>query len=169
MLFAEYKANFDRKRLALSFAAGVEQKIVGCQTQARPAMPPWVMDWAVLYADGMHFRVKETYKPQPHPNYAHGQRLHFCYQYGATTGTDRKGMPYTVLDSDTIIRLDHDKFGLHMHYRGRNHINQHEMTGQFKFTECEVFSFVEAVETHRQSGASFEDIFFFVLQKGSKR
>jgi hypothetical protein len=159
MLFRDYKANFDQRRVSLRLPPG----------KSRPAMPPWIMDWAVLYPDGMHFRVKETYRPALPPLSAHGERLHFCYQYGATTGTDRKGMPHTLSDADTVIRLDQDQFGPHMHYKNKNHVKQEALTGKLILADAEVFAFIEAVETHRMSGSSFEDILFFELKRGSKR
>ena len=169
MLFRDYKANFDTKRASLKFEAGTRQKGVGCETKVKPDMPPWVMDWAILYSNGFHIRVKETFKPKEHPNYNRGERLHFCYQYGATTATDSKGMPRTASDKDTIIRLDRDPFGPHMHYAGRAHIKQEDLTGSFVIDRAEVFEFIEAVETCRQSGCSMDEILFFSLKKDGKR
>jgi hypothetical protein len=127
------------------------------------------MDWAILYADGKHIRVKETYRPKPHPLYNQGERQHFSFQYGATTTRDSKGMPRTASDRDTVIRLDRDQFGPHMHYAGQAHIGQEGLTGKLIIDDIEVFEFVEAVETCRQSGCSMEDILFFALKNEVKR
>ena len=168
MFFRDYKANFDARRLALRFEVGTIQKGVGCETRVKPDLPPWIMDWAILYLDGKHIRVKETFKPMMHPNYNQGQRLHFCYQYGATT--DAKGMPRTASDKDTIIRLDLDQWDRpHMHFAGQSHIYQEDLTGSFRIADVEVFAFVEAIETSRQSGCSMQDILFFELKKGGRR
>ena len=169
MLFGDYKRNFDLQRAKVALPIDVVQKGFGCKTSANPSMPPWVMDWAVLFGDGTHFRVKETYKPAPHPFTSHGERLHFSFHYGATTGTDAKGMPKTISGIDTIIRLDKDQFGPHMHYAGMNHIQQASITGKFRINNAEVFDFVDAVLTHRMSGAPFGDILFFGLPRSKRR
>lgn len=169
MLFRDYKANFDNRRAVLKFPPGTRQKGVGCETKVKPAMPPWIMDWAIIYPDGTHIRVKETYKPKPHPLYNEGERMHFCFQYGATTSWDAKGMPRTASDHDTIIRLDRDVFGPHMHYAGQSHVKQECLTGTFVINDIEVFEFIEAVETSRQSGCSMEEVLLFNLRKKGKR
>jgi hypothetical protein len=168
MLFKDYKANFEARKAALKFPPGTLHEGVGCETKVKPAMPPWVMDWAILYPDGTHIRVKETYKPKPHPLYNQGERLHFSFQYGATTARDAKGMPFTASNRDTIIRLDHDQFSAHMHYKGQDHITQDGLTGTFVIGNIEVFEFIEAVETCKQSGCSMEDILFFALKEGKR-
>jgi hypothetical protein len=127
------------------------------------------MDWAILYPDGTHIRVKETYKPKAHPLFAQGERMHFCYQYGLTSACDSKGMPRTACDRDTVIRLDRDQFGPHMHYGGKAHIKQESLTGSFVIDNAEVFEFIEAVETNRQSHCSFEEILFFGIRKDGRR
>jgi hypothetical protein len=165
MLFRDYKANFDTKRAALKFPAGTTHEGVGCETKVRPYMPPWMTDWAILYPDGMHIRVKEYYKPKPHPLYNHGERAQFSFQYGATTTRDKRGMPRTASDHDTIIRIDRDQFGPHLFYDGTNHIKQESLEGPFVIDNVELFQFIEAVETHRQSsGCPMEDIFLFSLK-----
>ena len=169
MLFKDYKANFEARRAALRFPPGTVHEGIGCDTRVNPSMPPWVMDWAILYPDDHHIRVKETYKPKPHPLYNQGQRYHFSFQYGKTTARDHKNMPRTASDRDTIIRLDHDQFGPHMHYAGRDHIQQESLLGKLVIDEIEVFDFIDAVETCRQSGCSMEDILFFSLKKEGKR
>ncbi|MGA7155840.1 MAG: hypothetical protein WBY53_03285 [Acidobacteriaceae bacterium] len=165
MRYAEYKANFDAKLAALKFSDETRLVGVGCETKMRPAMPPWIMDKAILYGDGNHIRVKETYKAQVHPNFEHGERRHFCFQYGATTGIDAKGMPRTASDRDTVIRLDCDNFGPHIHYKGLGHIKQDDIVGSLIIGQVEVFEFIEAIETHRQSKCSIEEVFFFDLKR----
>ena len=164
MLFAEYRADFYRKLARLRLPADCRQIGSGPEAKSRPAMPPWMTDWAILYADDSHIRVKEYYIPDFHPNYAHGVRKHFCFQYGATTGVDRKGMPRTASDRDTVVRLDLDDFGPHLHFGGRAHVKQHEITGTLVINDIDLFEFIEAVETHRQSGCSITEVLFFELQ-----
>lgn len=169
MLFKDYKANFEAKRAALKFRADTTFRGIGCETKMRPDMPPWMTDWAILYSDGMHIRVKEYYRSKLHPFYDQGERVQFGFQYGATTTVDDKGMPRTASDRDTIIRIDRDKFGPHLNYGGRNHIPQEDIEGKLVINDVELFEFIEAVETHRQSGCSMEDIFFFSLKKAARR
>jgi hypothetical protein len=169
MLFEDYKADFDSRIAALRFPSGTRQEGVGCETRVNPNFPPWIVDWAILYPDGLHIRVKETYKPKPHPLYNQGQRLHFCFQYGSTTARDAKGMPRTASGRDTVIRLDRDQFGPHMHYAGRDHIQQEDLTGKFIIDDIELFEFIDAVETHRQSGCPMEEILFFALKKEGRK
>jgi hypothetical protein len=166
MLFSDYKANFDTRKASLKFAIGTQQFGGTCEAKARPAMPPWMVDWAIVYADGNHIKVKEYYVSQGPPNFDNGTRKHFCYQYGLTTGTDSRGMPWTTSDRDTVIRLDRDQWGPHMHYAGRAHLQQASLTGTLVINDVELFDFIEAVETHRQSGCRFEDILLFELKQG---
>jgi hypothetical protein len=167
--FRDYKSNFETRKAALKFPDGTTFEGVGCETKVHPEMPPWIMDWAILYPDGNHIRVKEMYKPSAHPLYNHGERRHFSFQYGATTSRDSKGMPRTASDRDTVIRIDQDQFSPHMHYAGQAHIKQERLTGSFIIEKAEVFEFIEAVETCRQSGCSMEEILFFALKKEGKR
>jgi hypothetical protein len=170
MLFEEYKNRFDSRRVKLSFPPGTKHLGGSCEAKSRPAMPPWGVDWAILFPDGNHIRVKEYYVPQTHPNYDHGVRKHFSYQYGATTTTDPKGMPRTQSGRDTIIRLDLDQWDKpHMHYAGKDHIYQESLVGTFVINDMELFDFIEAVDTHRKtSGCRFEDILFFELKENKK-
>jgi hypothetical protein len=56
-----------------------------------------------------------------------------------------------------------------MHYGRRAHLQQDTLSGSFVINDAELFDFIEAVETHRQSGCRFEDILLFELNKvGSK-
>src|SRR5258707_13212207 len=105
-------------------------------------MPPWLVDWAILYADGNHIRVKEYYVSQGPPSYDNGVRKHLCYQYGVTSGTDPKGMPWTTSDRDTVIRLDRDQCGLHMHYARRAYLQQDALSGSFVTNVRELFDFI---------------------------
>jgi hypothetical protein len=170
MLFGDYKANFEARKSLLRFPDGTRQLGDQCEAKSRPEMPPWLVDWAIIYPDGNHVRVKEYYVPQLHPNYDRGIRKHFSYQYGATTQTDAKGKPFTASDQDTVIRLDRDQWAKpHMHYAGKSHIYQESLTGSFIINDVEMFQFIEAVETHRQSShCPFEDILFFALKKAGK-
>jgi hypothetical protein len=169
MHFKEYKASFEARRAALKFPAGTTHEGVGCETRVNPDMPPWIVDWAILYPDGKHIRVKETYRPMAHPLYAQGERKHFCFQYGATTARDAKGMPRTASDRDTLIRIDCDQFGPHMHYAGKSHIKQDALAGSFVIDKIELFEFIEAVDTHRQSNCPMEEILFFSMKKAGGR
>jgi hypothetical protein len=169
MLFSEYKANFDARKASLNFPSGARQLGGTCEAKSRPAMPPWLVDWAILYADGKHIRVKEYYVSQGPPDFNHGIRKHFCYQYGLTSGTDPKDMPWTTSHRDTVIRLDCDRWGPHMHYGGNDHLQQESLTGSLAINDVQLFDFIEAVETHRQSGCRFEDILFFELNKVGKK
>ena len=75
-------------------------------------------------------------------------------------------MPRTANDRDTIIRLDRDKWGPHMHYGGKAHLDQQSISGSLIIANIEAFAFVEAVQTVRQSGCSMEEILFFTLKGG---
>lgn len=103
-----------------------------------------------------------------HPRYREGERLHFSYQYGATTSWDAKGMPRTASDHDTVIRVDRDPWGPHIYYQGRNHIKQEDLGGSFIIDNAEVFEFIDAVQTQRQSRCEMHDVLLFTV-KGGKR
>jgi hypothetical protein len=169
MLFKDYKANFETKKASLKFPPGTTYEGVGCETKVKPEMPPWMTDWAILYSDGMHIRVKEYYKPKVHPLYNQGERVQFSFQYGATTSRDARGMPRTSSDRDTVIRIDRDQFGPHLHFDGQAHVKQEGLSGSLVIDKVELFEFIEAVETCRQSGCSMGDILFFVLKNAGTK
>jgi hypothetical protein len=168
MLFSAYKDNFDTRRAALRFSSTVKQLGGNCIAKSRPAMPPWIVDWAVLYSNGFHLRVKEYFVSKSHPHFDEGERKHFSYQYGVTSDVDEKGMPRTLAKKDNVIRLELDRTDKpHMHLGDTDHIYQEDLTGTFVINNIELFEFVEAVETHRQSAlCPFEEIFLFGLKKG---
>jgi hypothetical protein len=163
MRYREYVRQAQSRRDQIKLEDGAQE--LGpffSQPTIRPGYPPWTLDWAILFTDGRHIRIKESYKVKPWPHSQdQGERLHFSFQYGETTEMDVKGMPRSTSNRDTILRVDCDRHNAHMHYGGRNHIQQGELSGSFVISDVDMFDFIEAVDTHRKSGCSFEDYFFF--------
>jgi len=172
MRYGDYRSNFYAKRALLRFT-GLDREIgPDLAPRARADAPPWALDWSILYKDGHHIRVKEAYTPMAHPNYLLGTRTFFSFQYGATTGLDRKGLPRTTDDVDTIVRFDNTPSqGPHMHYgRKPGHIFQQDIEGSLVISNIELFDFIEAVETHRQSGGCpMDEILFFKMREVKRR
>jgi hypothetical protein len=166
MLFSQYQAHILTKKRALKLQdvdAASERFMLDPQN-VRPA-PPWQLDWCIPFKDQMHIRVKEFWRGKPHPEYLEGYRRTFGFHYGPTTGIDRRGWPKTQSNMDTIIRIDLDiDIGPHLCYEGRNHIPQECVAG-IVIAEADLFDFIDAVRTHRESnGCPFEDILGFKVK-----
>jgi hypothetical protein len=111
----------------------------------------------------MFFRVREEFEPYSFPRVAEACRYAFSFHYGENTGPGYGGKPRSVHDNDTVIRIDDNKLqGPHICYQRTNHILQ-EHVSNFEIDKTELFSFLDAVKTVRQSRCSFEDILLFKI------
>jgi hypothetical protein len=168
--FLDYKKAFDLSRASLKFPPGTIQRGIGCESTRRPRLPPWQVDWAILFDDGNHIRVRETWESMSHPNFDIGKRRHFGYQYGPASGTDEKAMPRTDENSDTILRVDnHPPYGPHVHYNGQNHVTQNNLEGFFQIADAEIFAFIDAVMTSRGSRCDLADYLDFKIKGTGRR
>ena len=165
MRYRDYLQNYAIKKSALRLPIGTHQ-MGGLKCKSSPNVPPWLLDWAIVFPTHTHIRVTEYFVPQAHPNHGLAIRKHFCYHYGPTTDVDHKAMPETKDNAQTIIRIDQDRFGPHIHYKGQDHVEQNRIAGNFIIQEAEVFEFIEAIRKHQESGASFEELLSFTLNDG---
>ena len=119
-----------------------------------PASAPFGMDWAVIYADGKYFRVKEAYNRSGPPVIGAGVRATFSFHYGgACSRCDSDGFPLTR-ESDTPhadLRIDLDWLGPHIHVNSPEHIPQDRVQG-YSIRDADVVQFLRAVAKHRKTG-----------------
>jgi len=125
--------------------------------------PPWNMDWAVIFQDGMFFVVRERWYPRKSIFGGGGYRKMFSFHYGAAApGRDRDGIPARDKAYQTIIRVDIDWTGPHIHYLGEDHIPQPRVR-DFSISDADPFRFATAVLQNRASGTDFAALMGFTV------
>jgi hypothetical protein len=134
-------------------------------TSSFPDRPPWKLEWWIVYADGNFVKLQESYTRAQIGKPYSGRRQHFSFHYGVHPGrVDSRGCPGLSTQRGTIIRLDNaPDYGDHLHYRGIDHIRQSTIKGNLKILEMSMFTFLEKIEEHRESGRSLEECFDFSL------
>jgi hypothetical protein len=162
MRYEEYVAWFDGEHKGLTFESGCTQ--VGPLFVPTPiSKPPWKLDWCVRFSDGMHIKVKERWWPRPIKFGGRGYRKHFAFHYGeANPLSDADGFPLRDDKYRSIIRLDHDPYGPHLHFGGEDHVFQTRVSG-FDISNADLFEFVRAVQLHRETGEMFDKILKFTV------
>jgi hypothetical protein len=132
-----------------------------CDPTILPNEPPWKMEWAVIFADGMSLRVTENWFKRKPMARGFGFRQHFSFHYGPANPTcDPHGIPIRSDAYPAIIRVDCDRHGPHLHYQGDDHIPQSRVK-KFRISDAEPFAFVRAVLEHRATGSEFHKILKF--------
>ena len=164
MLYSEYETHFKQGRARFSFPSAAQHWGRGCETEARPEMPPWMMDWAVVYPDNMFFRSKSYIAPSLPPGNPMAEESCLVITMVQKPGQIPSGMPRTMNNDDTIIRVDLEPRGLHLHYGKRNHLRQSDITGNFRLDDAEAFSFIRAVELFRRDGQAFHETLGFAFR-----
>lgn len=162
MRYGEYAAWFDEQYKKLRFEPDCTQ--VGPLCVPTPiAKPPWKLDWCVRFSDQMHLKVKERWWPRPVRLGGLGYRKHFAFHYGQTNpDSDLDGFPLRDNTFHSVIRIDHDPYGPHLHFGGEDHIFQPRITG-FDLSNADLFEFVRAVQRHRETGETFDKILNFTV------
>lgn len=124
---------------------------------------PWKLDWALLFQDGNYLRITENYRPLPRTRgFPRGERDHFSFHFGKDPGPrDARGFPRRVLnDPGTILRIDLDRRGPHIHFAGDNHIPQSRVEGMI-IESFDLFVFLAAVQNHYKTGKGLDEILGF--------
>jgi hypothetical protein len=162
MRYAEYEQWLDDEHS--KFVVGSECTQLGpfLTPTIDPNKPPWQMEWAIVFDDGLFFRVTENWFKRKSMG-GRGIRHHHSFHYGpANPDRDQYGIPKRSAAYPAIIRVDVDRRGPHLHYAGNDHIPQNKVKG-FDIADAEPFVFAEAVMQHRRTGESFEKILKFTL------
>jgi hypothetical protein len=124
--------------------------------------PPWKLDWCIRFSDQKYLKIKERWLPRAARLGGGGFRHHFAFHYGdANPLCDLEGIP--IQDNKrfaTIIRIDNDPYGPHIHFRGEDHIKQPRVIG-LVISDADPFSFFRAVAAHRTTGQDFDEILQF--------
>jgi hypothetical protein len=130
-----------------------------------PDLPPWSMDWSIVFPDGLYIRVKERYTPLRKPRSSEGIRDQFSYHYGVASGLrDSDGHPTKDTSLETIFRIDRDgRAGHHMHYKSEDHISQDRIDGLI-LSDMDPFKFVAAVLKQRAAGRPFDEVLAFAVR-----
>ena len=125
--------------------------------------PPWNFDWCIRFSDGKHIKLKERWFPRPLKLGGIGYRRFFAFHYGELNpASDPQGFPLKdSVNFPPIIRIDHDAWGPHLHYKGEDHIQQSRVRG-FHISNADLFAFIEAVHRHRK-GEEFDQILNFTV------
>src|SRR5450432_1863648 len=84
------------------------------RTTGAPHQAPWVLDWAVIFADNNYVRVSESYRRCGHPYAGAGESHHLSYHYGqAHSEREDRGFPRKTKVPEALIRIDIDRMGPH--------------------------------------------------------
>lgn len=120
----------------------------------------WRVEWYILFPDNFYSRLCENWSPTKTPGTA--QRNHFSFHYGETPALkDYRGAPRWNATEPVTIRIDKDaKSGVHMHYAGKDHIPEAQVTG-CNIRDIPLFEFLRTVLEHRGSQQTFDSLLGF--------
>jgi hypothetical protein len=125
--------------------------------------PPWVLEFAIMYSDGMYIRIGETYRPLSRQDGGGGRLQHLSYHYGRHLG-GFKADGFPALVNKCEIRIDIDSLhGRHIHYQGLDHIPEVRTPG-LDFDAIDPFRFILAIEEHRKTSKPLHEIFGFTVE-----
>jgi hypothetical protein len=159
----EYEAWFQGECNNLALESGFS--VVGpfLDASGDPASPPWQLDFAIIYPDGMYIRIVENYRELPKRDGGGGCLQYFSYHYGpCTKERDKYGFPEPLKDFE--LRIDLDPWSLrHIHYAGENHIPEVRLPG-LDFNKINPFEFIRAVEEHRKGLKPMHEILGFKVE-----
>jgi hypothetical protein len=137
--------------------------VIGPLLDTSGELPPWVLDFALMYSDGMHIHLGETYVPLPKREGGGGRIYHLSYHYGRHEGRFKaSGMP--AFSKSCELRIDIDSLhGRHIHYGGEDHIIEDRLPG-LDFDKIDPFLFIQAIEEHRADGKPLHEILGFKVE-----
>ena len=129
----------------------------------RTDSPPWGLEFAILYSDGMYIRIGEYYRELSRIEGGGGSLKYFAYHYGPYAGPlGPEGFP--VMTKQVELRIDVDeRHKRHAHYGGEDHIPESRLKG-LNFETIDPFQFIGAVEEHRQHKRPLHEILGFVVE-----
>lgn len=158
---SEYAAWFNSEHSKIALERGAQE--IG--PLLRPTNPagtvPWQLIWAVLFSDGLHVKITENHCPTRCAGV--GVRNHFAFHYGQTSASlDPRGLPIKAKGLTTILRVDCDRKGPHIHYGGQDHIPQARVRG-LDIVNLGLFDFVDAVMVNRRTGRLLDEILNFTV------
>ena len=161
--FADYKAWFQRECDGITLESGFTHVGPILDPLPNTDFPPWGLDFAILYTDGMYIRVGEYYRPLPRHAGGGGCLQYLSYHYGPYGDPlGRDGFP--VFTKDVVLRIDIDERSKrHAHYQQEDHIPEARLAG-LDFDAIDPFQFIRAVEEHRRDGKSLHEILGFKVE-----
>ena len=125
--------------------------------------PPWEMDFAIMYQDGMFIRIAETYDPLPKSVGGGGRIRHLSYHYGRHNGA-YKADTTPAFSRQCDLRIDiAPHYGRHIHYNNEDHIVEARIQG-LDFDAMDPFKFIRAVEEHRKTSKPLHEILGFEVK-----
>jgi hypothetical protein len=152
--FQAYEEGIEKAFTALEIPASAFQvgPFVTPTIPTQPNRAPWRLDWALFFDDGMHISIKECFRERPAHFGGEGERATLAFHYGATPpGRDLDGLHLRHDSLVTVLRIDVDRKGPHIHYDGRDHIGQSKVEGLTIATADPVL-FAKNVLAHRATG-----------------
>lgn len=125
--------------------------------------PPWVMQFGIIYSDGMYIRIYEHYRSLSKAAGGGGRLQHLSYHYGpASAERDEDGFP--VKADECVLRIDNaPNWGKHAHYGGEDHIPEQRLVG-LDFDAITPFDFIKAVMMHRKTKRPLHEILGFEVK-----
>jgi hypothetical protein len=157
---AEYKAWFQEGCDGITLEPGFT--LIGPILTDIGDSPPWSLDFAIMYSDGMYIRIGESYRPLSRRDGGGGRLHHLSYHYGLHKGGFKAdGFPAFV--SECEIRIDIDSVNSrHAHYQGEDHIPEARVPG-LNFDSIDPFKFILAIEEYRKTARPLHEILEFTV------
>jgi hypothetical protein len=114
------------------------------------------MEWHLVFKNPeSYIRIAEHFAKRSRLSVS--RRIHFAYHYGPTVKSDDQGMPVREPPDPVFVRIDNVSGPAHLHREGdpTAHIPQESVKG-LVLEDIDLFNFVRAAFSHRQSGRSIE-------------
>jgi len=161
--FSEYQAWFQGECDGITLESGFTH--VGPILSPLPDgdLPPWGLEFAILYSDGMYIRIGEHYRQLPKSEGGGGALQYLSYHYGPYTNSfDRDGFPIFLNEFELRIDIDHPR-QRHAHYQNEDHICEARLPG-LNFENIDPFKFIRAVEECRRTLKPLHEILGFRVE-----
>ena len=129
----------------------------------KPNLPPWKLEWFIVFGDRKYLRLYEYFDSAP-KEVGGGIRAVFSFHYGDLPPQIRNGKPAWRDHDQVDLRIDLDQsHGLHLHFRGEDHIAQDRVKG-FEFEAYDLFKYISVIKEHRQTQRPLDEILGFVVE-----
>ena len=157
---ADFETWFDVESDKVKLDDMVNQTGPFVRPTVEPGEPPWSVKWLLFFKDDKYLRLNENYYRRSSHSGGGAHRAQFSFHYG-NIPPKRYGSLAWQKEEQVDLRFDLDgRIGPHIHFNGEDHILQSRVSG-IQVTDQTMFTFIEGIRMHRQSGAPLETVFGF--------
>jgi hypothetical protein len=160
---AEFENWFDVESDKVNLEKGTNQTGPFVRPTAEPGEAPWSVKWLIFFNDKKYLRLNENYYRRSVRSGGGAYRSHFSFHYGNIPPKRESHLSWQK-EEQVDLRFDLDScFGLHIHFKGDNHIPQLRVAG-LQIENQTMFTFINGIQEHRKSGAAVETVFGFKVE-----